>query len=105
MNIKRVLCALLVLVNCYPIAGQIFVNQASDLGVDAIVESHIFGSGLSTYDFNKDGFDDITLANDGELFFYVNEGGSSFSLYTVTFIGLFDFLNKSRGREVSETFL
>jgi len=62
------------------IKGQIFIDQSSEWGVDAIVESHTLGSGISTFDFNYDGFDDITLANDGQIFFYLNQDGNSFSL-------------------------
>lgn len=60
----------------HPAQGQMFVNMAEELGVTAIVQVPSFGSGISTYDFNQDGLDDITLCtNFGSIVFYENQGG------------------------------
>ncbi len=53
--------------------GQIFTDQSEDLGVTGVVMAAPFGSGLSTYDFNNDNLDDITLADSyGNIQFYKN---------------------------------
>ncbi len=55
--------------------GQVFVDHAADLGVTQTVTTPDFGSGLSTYDFNGDNLDDITLCNSfGDVYFYRNIG-------------------------------
>lgn len=57
--------------------GQIFTDQSEELGVTAVIDGHEFGSGLSTYDFDRDGLDDITLCNsNGSILVYRNESGS-----------------------------
>lgn len=55
--------------------SQQYVNVASDLGISALPETIFFGSGLSFYDFNGDGLDDLsfTMTNDS-LVFYQNTG-------------------------------
>lgn len=51
------------------------MDQAESLGINAIVDSPGSGSGLSTYDFNEDGLDDITLTNSfGDILCYQNTG-------------------------------
>jgi len=61
--------------------GQIFTDQAEEWGVTGIVTSQEWGSGVSTYDFNEDGFDDISLVtDDGNLLFYKNVNGEYFVL-------------------------
>ncbi len=60
--------------------GQVFVDQADELGITQTVTTPDFGSGLSTYDFNGDNLDDITLCNSfGDVYFYRNNG-STFEL-------------------------
>jgi len=49
-----------------------FEDFATQYGINAIIQSQEMGSGLSTFDFNSDGLDDITLCNDGQPVFYQN---------------------------------
>lgn len=56
-------------------AGQTFINVAPDLEVSVQPQSINFGSGISFYDFDNDGWDDLsfTMTNDS-LVFYRNTG-------------------------------
>lgn len=55
--------------------GQMFIDQAFSMGVNGLITSEAYGSGVSVYDFNRDGLDDITLAtNHGNLLLYENQG-------------------------------
>ncbi len=60
--------------------AQTFINAGPSLGVSASPMSINFGSGMSFYDFNNDGLDDLsfTMTNDS-LRFYKNTG-SGFEL-------------------------
>ena len=64
---------------CYAnINAQIFFeNQAEALGANIVYEGNILGAGISFFDYNNDGLDDITLAAplDGDYIFLRNEGG------------------------------
>ncbi|SNS25330.1 FG-GAP-like repeat-containing protein [Dokdonia pacifica] len=63
---------------CYNSYAQVyFENQSSSLGADIQFEGYILGAGISFYDYNDDGLDDITLAaaNGGDHIFLKNEGG------------------------------
>lgn len=55
--------------------AQVYTNVAPALGVNALPQSVDFGSGLSFYDFDEDGLDDLsfTMTNDS-LVFYRNTG-------------------------------
>lgn len=56
--------------------SQIFVDEALERGVDAVVFANSLSSpGISAVDFDQDGDDDITMISDGEAFFYLNQGG------------------------------
>lgn len=60
-----------------PCFAQTFIDQATSLGITETTEHILFGSGVSTIDFNNDNLDDITLANNfGEIIFYQNTGTS-----------------------------
>jgi hypothetical protein len=59
--------------------SQAFVEQGEERGIDVIVSSQEWGAGVSTYDFNQDGYDDITLGNDNEVLFFVNDGTGNFN--------------------------
>jgi len=62
------------------ICGQMFVDKAVPMNILAITNSDQYGNGVSTYDFDEDGKDDITLCtNQGNMFFYKNIG-EDFSL-------------------------
>lgn len=57
--------------------GQTFVNVAPDQGIDLLVQGDPFGNGLSFYDFDNDGWDDLSLAmRNDSLVFFRNENGS-----------------------------
>lgn len=67
----------LVLLALSPIflSAQQFVDKASEFGINAAPLNISFGSGLSFYDFNQDGFDDLSFAmTDDHLVFYQNTG-------------------------------
>jgi hypothetical protein len=57
-------------------AGQ-FIDVTAANGIVNINEGTFDGNGVSFYDFNDDGLDDITLANGADgLLFYQNNGGT-----------------------------
>jgi hypothetical protein len=56
--------------------AQTFVDVALTQGVNELILGDGLGSGLSTYDFDKDGWDDLTLCNSNDsLIFYKNING------------------------------
>ncbi|MBL0125972.1 MAG: VCBS repeat-containing protein [Flavobacteriales bacterium] len=56
--------------------AQQFTDVAAANGVGILVNSDVFGSGLSTYDFDEDGWDDLTFAvTNDSLVFYRNISG------------------------------
>lgn len=73
---------------CDDLASQVFENVANDLGIDAsTISSDHWGSGISFYDFNQDGWDDLTftMENDTQVFYINNEGvfeKANFEIYT-----------------------
>lgn len=75
---KRTLLCIASIVCCYLSQGQTyFENRAAPLGADIVFEGNILGAGISFYDYNGDGLDDITLASapDNNHKFLRNEGG------------------------------
>lgn len=56
--------------------AQRFYDVADSLGLVATPNSHYLGSGVSVYDFNQDGWDDLSfpMPNDSCLF-YLNDSG------------------------------
>jgi hypothetical protein len=73
------LCILLLLVQ--GVLGQ-FTNVAAIAGI-SLPDQQVH-AGVSFYDFNKDGWDDITLGiTFDSVYFYVNEGNGGFSLEKV----------------------
>ena len=71
--------AVVLLLISYPskFRAQTFVDVADSLGVSAIPMSLQYGSGVSFYDFNEDGWDDLSfvMVNDSNVF-YINNGGT-----------------------------
>jgi hypothetical protein len=57
--------------------SQMFVNNASELGINHTLNSFVhWGAGVSFFDFDNDGWDDITLIQQGDsAYFYKNMGG------------------------------
>ncbi len=66
--------------------AQTYTNVASEFGVTAIPGSINFGSGVSFYDFNNDGLDDLSIAmtNDSCRFF-LNTGSGFVQLPSLVF--------------------
>ncbi len=63
----------------FPLKGQIIYNEASsESGIEHYYGSGAPGGGVSFYDFNLDGLDDLTLGGvQGRgISFYVNTGGT-----------------------------
>ncbi len=55
-------------------SAQLFIDKADSLGIQGIITSHEWGSGMSVYDFDQDGRDDLTFAsNAGPMLFYKNK--------------------------------
>ena len=74
-----ILLPLLILLLSYTSTAQIsFQEAATAKNVEHRIEKGSIGAGISVYDFNKDGLDDLTLATEkGRLIgFYVNTGTS-----------------------------
>lgn len=81
--------ALLVLVSAVftsvLIQAQSFVNVAPSLGLDILSNTYQWGTGLSFFDVDEDGLDDLTFAMSGSpTRFYRNLGNNTFEL-TATF--------------------
>jgi hypothetical protein len=55
--------------------AQIFIEESLERGVDFISAIELEGVALSAVDFDQDGFDDLSLASKGEVYFYKNNGG------------------------------
>ena len=75
---KKILFFFSSLICCYSSYGQVFFeNQSQSLGADIVYEGNSLGAGISFYDYNGDGLDDITLASsfDNNHVFLRNEGG------------------------------
>lgn len=75
---KRILSFCILLIN-YPgfLSAQTFSNIAFDIGVYHQYTGENYGGGMSFYDWNKDGWDDLTLVNSGGApDFYLNTGGT-----------------------------
>ena len=55
-----------------------FQDQASTLGIDEHYGNGFLGGGISFYDYNQDGWDDITMssATGNDIYFFKNIGGS-----------------------------
>ena len=59
-----------------PVNAQLFENNAPQQGIDILVQSDLFGSGISSYDIDQDGWDDLTfcMRNDSLVFYRNIEG-------------------------------
>ena len=55
-----------------------FSNEASNIGIEAICGNSLYGSGISFFDYDNDGWDDITIASaDGDpIRFFKNINGN-----------------------------
>lgn len=71
--------------------SQSFENISDAQGIDVVNYSAVFGSGISFYDYNNDGWDDLTFGLNGQPFkFYRNVNGN---FIEETINGLSEFEN------------
>jgi len=86
MNIllKYTIILFLLLINLLTVHAQNFSDVATSVGINNYFGTGWFGGGISCVDFNKDGFQDLTLGTESgrEILFYENNGGNSFTLAT-----------------------
>ncbi|MFM7310081.1 MAG: FG-GAP repeat domain-containing protein, partial [Flavobacteriales bacterium] len=75
-------CILICLGLClYSCACCQFVDYTSSSGVTMSSESAMWGNGMSAFDFNEDGFDDLTIAeNLSGIALYESQGNGNFNL-------------------------
>lgn len=75
MILFRCFCSILSLFLLNTSLAQTFVNVAPAQGINALASGN-YGNGVSFYDWNHDGFDDLTLTNKNVLprFFQNNQG-------------------------------
>lgn len=84
MHKYYLLCILLNISFCESLKTQqeSFINAAEEQGIftgfnsSPIINGYSYGSGVSFYDFNNDGWDDLTftIENDSLKFYLNNEG-------------------------------
>lgn len=85
-KLLRFFCIYCILLFSTKICAQVyFQNQATTLGVEDMSGTIYLGGGISFYDFNKDGWDDITFATQSgdPVKIYKNNGDGTFSLETM----------------------
>ena len=63
MNLRYRLVTTLTLIFNLSIAQVSFNNEASDLGIDVLCGNTVFGHGITFFDYDNDGWDDITIAS------------------------------------------
>ena len=59
--------------------GQVaFNNEAQELGIEVLCGNTLFGNGISFFDYDNDGWDDITIAtaNGDPIRFFKNINGN-----------------------------
>jgi hypothetical protein len=77
-NIVKLLLVLLSEVLCCAIGRTQFINVTGDqIGISIVNENTIYGNGVSFYDFNRDGWDDMTIADGAQnIHFFLNDSGN-----------------------------
>lgn len=67
-----------------PLISQAFIDEALFAGVSTSFGSSYYGGGVSFVDFDRDGWDDLTIATDygDSILFYKNNGKSTFQKLT-----------------------
>lgn len=63
MNLRYRLVTTLTLIFNLSIAQVSFNNETSDLGIDVLCGNTVFGHGITFFDYDNDGWDDITIAS------------------------------------------
>lgn len=95
MKIKKLLINILVLVFAQGIVAQIsFTESSSSQNINVSHGTGTFVGGISFFDFNNDGWDDLTFAsgNGDPVYFYQNNNGTLSSVS----LNLVDNLNDTR---------
>lgn len=75
---------MVIALTCYlPSSAQVFSNSTNAQGISVNFGTPIYGNGVSFYDFNQDGWDDLTIATEGNgIYLYSNEEGT-FELFQI----------------------
>lgn len=76
---NRIYISLLSIIICNTMSGQIsFQNMASELGIDVICGDTYLGNGISFFDYDNDGWDDVSVssASNMPMVFYKNINGN-----------------------------
>jgi hypothetical protein len=60
--------------------SQVYNNFSTQLGLNAIVDNNLHGAGVSTVDFDQNGWDDLTFCTDDAIIVYLNEQGIALSV-------------------------
>lgn len=67
--------------------AQSFTNVSEELGIEVLIGNNLFGSGISFYDFDHDGWDDLSFARSGgPSQFYKNVNGQFQQLDPLVFV-------------------
>lgn len=73
----RFLMLLCLLVGYSPLMGQAFNEVTNQMNLYVPIGPALLGSGMSTYDVNDDGLEDLTFAtNANGIYLFLNEGGT-----------------------------
>jgi len=63
MNFKICFLVVFVLLYNFSYAQASFSNEASDIGINVVCGNTLFGNGITFFDYDNDGWDDITIAS------------------------------------------
>ncbi|MFM1874966.1 MAG: hypothetical protein RL266_703 [Bacteroidota bacterium] len=84
-NVRKIWIALSIGLNCHVVQSQtpLFTEESVQRGVNFVSDHFWWGNGVSCYDWNKDGWPDISLCATGVApAFYQNNGDGTFSTMT-----------------------
>lgn len=83
----RFVCLFVLLSQCQPTKAQTLVDVAPDFGIEhTLAPSNFWGSGVSFFDFDNDGWDDITFLQENDsLLFFKNELGVPAPLASIAY--------------------
>jgi hypothetical protein len=74
------ICFLIISLIPFCLKAQIFTNSAPQWGITQHNWDGVYGSGVSTLDWNMDGWDDLTFGNSsGGLRTFINNQGNGFT--------------------------
>ena len=63
MLIRNIIIGILAFTVSYSYAQISFQNEASNLGINVVCGNTLFGNGITFFDYDNDGWDDITIAS------------------------------------------